>query len=128
MKLGYVIYYVKNVQETICFYEKAFSLKRKFIHESGLYGELDTGATTLSFASLEMAESNKIGFKEREKNFISSDMEIALVTEDVNAAHRKALGEGAIEVRPPEKKPWGQEVSYVRDINGFLIEICSPIL
>jgi len=30
----------------------AFVLKKKFIDESGDYGELDTGETTLSFAIL----------------------------------------------------------------------------
>jgi hypothetical protein len=29
-------------------------------------------------------------------------------------------------VSPPEKKPWGQTVSYVRDDDGVLVEICTP--
>lgn len=127
MKLGYVIYYVKSVEETISFYEKAFSMKRKFIHDSGEYGELDTGSTTLSFASLNMGELNDIGFKKREKGFQSSDMEIGLVSEDVASAHATAVKAGAVEVKMPETKPWGQVVSYVRDLNGFLVELCSPI-
>lgn len=128
MKLGYIIYYVKGVEETLNFYERAFSFKRRFIHESGSYGELDTGATTLAFASLELAESNRIGFKKRNADFSSSDMEIGFVCDNVEAAHLKAVSEGALEVKAPEKKPWGQVVSYVRDLNGFLIEICSPIV
>lgn len=60
MKLGYVIYYVESVENTVDFYEKA-----------------------------------------------------------VNA--------GATEVKAPTEKPWGQTLSYVRDLNGFLVEICSPI-
>lgn len=127
MKLGYVIYYVKSVEETISFYEKAFSMKRKFIHESGEYGELDTGSTTLSFASLEMAHANGIGFQTRSSNFQSADMEIGLVSDNVSLAHATAVKAGAVEVKRPEMKPWGQEVSYVRDLNGFLIELCSPI-
>lgn len=27
----------------------------------------------------------------------------------------------------PFEKPWGQTVGYVRDINGVLIELCSPM-
>lgn len=127
MKLGYVIYYVSSVEETIGFYEKAFSMKRKFIHESGEYGELDTGSTTLSFASLAMGEANDVGFKKRESGFQSSDMEIGLVTDDVELAHNEAVKAGALEVKKPVTKPWGQVVSYVRDINGFLVEICSPV-
>lgn len=127
MKLGYVIYYVESVEATIAFYESAFGLIRKFVHESGEYGELLTGETTLSFASLNMAEMNGIGFTGRAKDFKSADMEIGLVTTDVLGAHKKALNAGATEVKAPTEKPWGQTVSYVRDLNGFLVEICSPI-
>ncbi len=127
MKLGYVIYYVQSVEETIKFYEEAFGLVRKFLHESNEYGELETGSTTLSFASLNMAVSNDIGFEGRRAGFKSSDMEIGLVTPNVDEAHAKAVSAGAIEVKKPVQKPWGQTVSYVRDLNGFLVEICSPI-
>jgi YD repeat-containing protein len=27
----------------------------------------------------------------------------------------------------PKTKPWGQVVAYVRDKDGFLIEICTPM-
>jgi hypothetical protein len=27
----------------------------------------------------------------------------------------------------PKIKPWGQVVAYVRDLDGFLIEVCSPM-
>jgi len=42
MKLGYTIIYVADVLRSICFYEAAFGLKRRFVHDSNLYGELDT--------------------------------------------------------------------------------------
>ena len=48
MKLGYTIIYVPNVEASLAFFERAFGLKQKFLHESGTYGELDTGETTLS--------------------------------------------------------------------------------
>ena len=52
---------------------------------------------------------------------------IGFVTDDVDAAYKKAIAAGAIEVAPPESKPWGQTVSYVREINGFLVGINSPM-
>ena len=58
MKLGYVILYVKDVLRSVAFYEEAFGLKRSFVHEAGLYAEMDTGATTLSFAAYGLAKSN----------------------------------------------------------------------
>ena len=57
IKFGYTILYVKDVERSIAFYEKAFGLKRKFV-AGDAYGELETGATTLSFASIPQAQSN----------------------------------------------------------------------
>ena len=59
MKFGYAILYVKDVEKTVTFYESAFGLKRKFVHESG-YGEMDTGETMLAFVSVDLATSNGV--------------------------------------------------------------------
>lgn len=127
MKLGYTILYVSNVGETLNFYQNAFGLEIKFFPESGDYGELKTGETTLSFVSYELAESNNVGFFKNKAARPCNEMEIGLVTNDVEGAFKKAVSAGAIEVMKPALKPWGQVISYVRDINGFLVEICSPV-
>ena len=126
MKFGYTILYVKDVEKTILFYESAFGLKKKFIHESG-YGELETGNTKLAFANLALATSNGVKFHSLPLEGDAPAFEIALVTENVESAFQKAVSAGAIEVKKPTKKPWGQLVGYVRDLNGFLVEICSPM-
>jgi catechol 2,3-dioxygenase-like lactoylglutathione lyase family enzyme len=61
MKLGYTILYVKDVPRSVAFYEDAFGLTRRFVHEAGMYAEMDTGATTLSFAANGLAKSNLPG-------------------------------------------------------------------
>ena len=48
------------------------------------------------------------------------------MTEDVAAAFERAVAEGAEAVQPPQTKPWGQDVAYVRDPDGNLVEIASP--
>ena len=53
--------------------------------------------------------------------------EVAFVSDDVQASYDKALKAGAVSYDEPRQKPWGQTVAYVRDINGFLVEICSPM-
>ena len=40
MKFGYTIVYVPKVADSLQFFEKAFGLEQKFLHESGDYGEL----------------------------------------------------------------------------------------
>jgi uncharacterized glyoxalase superfamily protein PhnB len=54
-------------------------------------------------------------------------MEIALVKERVAQAHAKAIAAGAVSVKEPLVKPWGQTVSYVRCPDGTLVELCSPV-
>jgi len=60
VSLGYVILYVEDVSATLDFYEKAFGLSRRFFHEDDgkAYGELETGATRLAFASLELIKTH----------------------------------------------------------------------
>lgn len=128
MKLGYTIVYVPDVAASLTFFENAFGLKRKFLHDSGTYGELDTGATTLSFAAHELGDMNfSGGHVHADTSLQPLGFEIALVTEHVPAAHAQAIHAGATELAPPQVKPWGQTVSYVRCPNGVLVELCSPI-
>jgi hypothetical protein len=56
MKFGYTIVYVPSVSDALAFYEKAFGFQVRFLHESGQYGELESGSTTLAFASHAMGE------------------------------------------------------------------------
>ena len=39
----------------------------------------------------------------------------------------QAIKEGAVILEEAIVKPWGQKVGYIKDINGFLVEICTPI-
>jgi lactoylglutathione lyase len=127
MKLGYTIIYVADVTATIIFYEAAFGLKRRFIHESGAYGELDTGATILAFASEPMAVMNGFAIRPNRRSEVAAGFEIALVCDDPVLAFEQAVAAGAESIKAPEQKPWGQLVGYVRDVNGCLVEICSAI-
>ena len=128
MKLGYTILYVVDVASSLSFYERAFGLKRRFLHESGTYGELETGETTLSFAVHELADGNFPGGHVRaDESKAPLGMEIGLVTADVASAHAHALSEGPIELSAPVTKSWGQIVSYVRAPDGCLIELCSQV-
>jgi len=53
--------------------------------------------------------------------------EIALVTDDVAAAVKRAVDAGAKPVQDAQEMPWGQTIAYVGDLNGFLVEICTPM-
>jgi lactoylglutathione lyase len=128
IKFSYTILYVKDVLQAVAFYESAFGLKRRFVHESGQYAELDTGSTTLSFTANELARTSlPQGFLENSRANLPAGIEIGLVTEDVSAVFAQAVEIGAEAVATPKVKPWGQTVAYVRDLDGVLVEICSPV-
>jgi lactoylglutathione lyase len=128
MKYRYTIVYVSSVVETLEFYRDAFDFAIKFIHESEKYGELDTGATVLAFADHELGDLNLNG------NYLKGDLnnkplgiELAFTTENIEADFAKATAHGAIAIKAPELKPWGQTVAYVRAIDGSIIELCTPL-
>lgn len=128
MKFAYTIIYVPDVAASLQFFEDAFGFSRRFLHESGTYGELETGATTLAFAAHDLAEMNySTGHIAAHTSPKPLGIEIAFTTDDVQAAHAKALSTGATELSPPTAKPWGQVVSYVRCPDGSLVELCTPI-
>lgn len=126
-KLGYTILYVANVPATVAFYEAAFGLARRFIHESQLYAEMETGETALAFAAEEMIEANGLTLRANHSAEPAAAIEIGLVTDTPDALFARAVAAGATPIKPPQVKPWGQTVAYVRDINGCLVEICSPM-
>ena len=128
MKLAYTIVYVSDVAASLGFFERAFGLATRFLHESGGYGELDTGATALAFAQHDVARSN-LG-----RDYVAAGasaqplgMEVGLVTDDVSAAFERAVAAGAEPLAPPVIKPWGQTVAYVRCPDGTLVELCTAM-
>jgi uncharacterized glyoxalase superfamily protein PhnB len=127
MKFGYTIIYVPDTEKALQFYENAFGFKIKFLHESKVYGELETGNTTLAFVQESLASANVGLFEKNNKNKPSAGIEIAFVTQDVKKAYQQALKAGAQALKEPLTAPWGQEVAYVKDLNGVIIELCSPM-
>jgi len=125
MKFKYTILYVANVRESLEFFEAAFGFKTRMFHESGEYGELETGSTVLAFSSRKgMAQIGKTAMAPDAKKPV---FEIAFETDNVVAAVEKAISAGAALVKEPQKMDWSQTIAYVSDANGFLIEICTPV-
>jgi lactoylglutathione lyase len=98
------------------------------LHESGTYGELETGETTLAFAAHELGDINfSTGHVAAHNSHKPLGIEIALVTPDVPSAHAAAIKAGAVELAEPKEKLWGQVVSYIRCPDGMLVELCTPV-
>lgn len=127
MKFGYTLFYVDDVKASMNFYSKAFGLKKGFASPGYDYGEMITGETKLGFVNHKTAQSHKFKYQKVSLKTKAPAVEVGFVTENVKKAYNKAVKAGATGVSEPATKPWGQTVSYVRDCNGFLVEICSPM-
>ena len=125
MRFRYTILYVAEVAASLDFYQRAFGLQLKMLHESGDYGELKTGETLLAFSSL--ALMRQLGKHPGYADAKQPIFELAFETEDVAEALKQAVAAGASLVKEPELMPWGQTIAYVSDLNGFLIELCTPV-
>jgi len=67
------------------------------------------------------------GFTESNPSAKPFAIEIGFTTNDVDQTVTAAVNAGAQLVEKAKTKPWGQIVAYVRDPEGFLIEICTPM-
>lgn len=127
MKFSYAILYVNDVLATVAFYEKAFGLQRRMVHEND-YAELETGATRIAFAaSKDVKTMLNMELQNTQQGQAAPPFELGLVVHDVAAAFAQAIAAGAAPVVEPAVKPWGQTVAYVQDVNGFLVELYSAM-
>lgn len=128
MRFRYALLYVQDVAASLRFYERAFGQRTRFLAEGGGYGELDTEGAVLGFVSVAQAHGNlPRGFREGSSKEKPGNFEVGFATDDVQAAYDKAVAAGAQPYAPPEHKPWGQLIAYVRDPDGVLVEIAGKM-
>ena len=126
MKLAWIIRYVPDAVATADFHGRAFGLTIRFTGGDDFIA-METGATVLAFCREGFVGGMGLEFTPTRPGGKPSAHEIAFEVEDVPAAHARALAAGGVEVLPPMEKPWGQVVSYLRDPEGALVELCTAI-
>ena len=128
MTFGWVIAYVDDPGAAAAFYTDTFGLSTEFVAPGGSYAQLDTGSTKLAFASYALGEENFAGGVRRAgREGQPPNVEVVLVHTDVDAAYEVALAAGCEALAPPQDKPQGQRVAYVRDPFGTLLELATPL-
>jgi lactoylglutathione lyase len=132
MQLGfrYAGFFVEDVPATVDFYNRAFCMDLRYLHPSQGYAELATGDTLLCFVGEEFLKAadllGGIAVTCARPGDIPIGAQIALVSHDLDRDWQRATKAGAKVVKLPEAKPWGQTVGYLRDMNGVLVELCTP--
>ena len=129
LSLGWVIVYVDEPVAASDFYQRTFGLRGEFVGPDGSYAQLDTGATKLAFASYELGQKNFPGGVRPAggDGAPPPNVEITLVSTDVDGALARALDGGCTLLAAAEDKPHGQRVAFVRDPFGTLVEIATPL-
>jgi uncharacterized glyoxalase superfamily protein PhnB len=49
--------------------------------------------------------------------------QVAFVCDDIDVDWAHAVAAGAVVVKTPEAKPWGQTAGYLRNCNGIIVEL-----
>src|ERR1700734_1037909 len=105
IRFSHTMFYVNDVLKTLEFYNKAFEIKPKFIHESDAYAELNTDSVTLAFATEDLGKMNlPEGFITNDITSLPQACEIVFTTDDPERYYNQAVRVGAQAVSPPQKK------------------------
>ncbi|MCA2978526.1 MAG: SRPBCC family protein [Myxococcaceae bacterium] len=123
--LGGVILYTPDLEKKVAFYEQAFGFEVASRAPGGVYVQLK-GSVPLAFVAESFVKTMVPDLRASRPNEAPAAAELMLVFADVDAAYARALKSGAVAVVAPVTKPWGQVVSYVRDVDGALVELCTP--
>lgn len=122
--LRWTILPVADPAAAIAFHNRAFDLRRRFVDPAGEYAELDTGAMTRGLVDRLGVEGEPPSASMQPHGF-----EVALVVPEavIQAAWDRAVAAGARVASPLTKRPWGQLVGFLRDHDGVLVELCTPV-
>jgi len=105
IKFGGTALYVGNVSLALDFYGRAFGFKTRFFDEALQYGELETGAAVVAFASHQLGEMLMPGAYVPPPNGHPAGVEIAFLVPDVPAAFAKAIAAGGLPLAQPKTMP-----------------------
>lgn len=120
-----VIYVPGSAKEVLDFYVAAFSLTLKHYDAAVDFGELATGECTIAVANHSAGEFMVGEMYSKSGDGFPKNIELAFVTDDVEASYDIAVEKGCDGLCQPKVMPWGQTVAYVRSIEGTLVGLVS---
>ena len=124
-----LVIYVKNVKETMDFYEKAFGwLKMVYKDKKDEFGDADSyGAMIIDNCILNIVNISTVGHELNLQQPGQCPQAFSIgwnpKDKDAIAAYNKALSVGALSVKTPAPTPWAESVAIVSDPNNISIVI-----
>jgi len=120
----YVVLVVADLDRALAFYVDVIGLPLG--HRSGPYAQLATGTTRLSlYERAAMAET--LGRRLDAPAPDAPGFELGFLVDDCDRAFQELVEAGAEPATPPADRAWGQRTAYVRDPDGYLLELAEDI-
>jgi len=124
--LGYVVFFVEDLDRTLAFYKDKVGLPVRF-QDKG-YAELAVEGAR--FALLARSRVTELAGKEHAARPAAGAHEgaVTFLVEDVDRLHRDLGSRGVSFLGTPQDRPWGQRSVYFQDPEGHLVEIATNLL
>ncbi len=127
MQLGapsYVVLIVADLERSLRFYVELLGLRLG--HRAGPYAQLDTGTTRVAlYERSAMEETLALTLQPPSED--APSFELGFKVSDVDAIFSELVDMGARPVMPPSDRGWGQRSAYLRDPDGYLIEVVQDL-
>ncbi len=120
----YVVLVVRDLDASLRFYTEVLGLALG--HRSGAYAQLDTGRTRIALYE-RVAMSGVVGFALETPGPSAVGFELGFKVADVDEAFAAFRDAGAEAVCDPTDRAWGQRTAYLRDPDGYLIELAQTL-
>lgn len=117
----YVILVVDDLDRALDFWTGTLGLTLGR-RDQRTYAQLETGDTRIGFLSTD-AMAQILGDARRD----GDRFEVGFKVDDVDAAYAELLADGAVGVVPPTDRSWGQRTAYLRDPDGYLVELAQDL-
>lgn len=122
--LDYVVLIVADLDRSLAFYTGILGLELQ--HRAEQYAQLRAGTTRLSLYERK-AMQHTLGMALEPPSPLAPSFELGFKVPDCDAAYAEIIATGTPAVARPTTRPWGQRTAYVRDPDGYLIELAQDI-
>lgn len=124
-RLHQVYLMVRDVDRAVAFYRNGLGLDLERRGERS--AEFDTGAATLMLER-DFDESTLAGFGLEPPGESRGDgVIVVLFVDDVDATYERAVDADAEVLTEPRDVDWGRRLFLVRDPDGYVLEVSTPI-
>jgi catechol 2,3-dioxygenase-like lactoylglutathione lyase family enzyme len=118
---------VSDVERSLAFYRDVLGFAVDATYDDPPYASLSRAGMRLSLAEQGHEAPDRPGvLMVAPPDPAAAAVVLVLEVADARAVHRALAGEGASFLAPPYEPPWGGCRFFVRDPDGFLVEVEQP--